>query len=38
MASLLNTLCHLFRNPPPRPVVGPVTIALRALHAEFGGC
>ena len=37
MASLFNTLCRLFGNPPPRETTGPVTVALRALEAEFGG-
>lgn len=36
MASLIHTFRRLLGNPPPRQF-GPVTIAIRALHAEFGG-
>lgn len=37
MASFFNTLRRLFDKPEPRPACGPVTAALRAIHAEFGG-
>lgn len=37
MATLFNTLCRLFSKPPRAQGCGPVTAAIRALHAEHGG-
>lgn len=36
MATLMHTLRHLFSKPVRPQAYGPVTVALRALHAEFG--